>query len=119
MAPGAGFAESPEFLKVFAKEQLEPTWWEAKLWQLYDAPAYAENFRNVPLVAYSGEKDKQKQAADLMAGVLSKVGHRPGARDRPGHRPQLPPRRQGRASTGWSTPWPRRAAIRCPAGSRW
>ena len=30
----------------------------------------------MPLVAYSGEKDKQKQAADLMAGVLHKVGHR-------------------------------------------
>jgi len=74
VAPGAGFSESPEFLKVFAKEQLNPSWWEAKLWQLYDAPAYAENFRNVPLIAYSGEKDRQKQAADLMAGVLGKAG---------------------------------------------
>jgi hypothetical protein len=74
VAPGAGFAETPQFLKVFAKEKLEPTWWEEKLWQLYDAPAYAENFRNVATVAYSGEDDKQKQAADLMAGVLQKVG---------------------------------------------
>jgi hypothetical protein len=74
VAPGAGFAETPEFLKFFAKEKLEPTWWEQKLWQLYDAPAYAENFRNVATVAYSGELDKQKQAADLMAGVLQKVG---------------------------------------------
>ena len=28
----------------------------------------------MPLVAYSGEKDRQKQAADLMAGVLGKAG---------------------------------------------
>jgi hypothetical protein len=74
VAPGAGFAETAEFLKVFAKETLEPTWWERKLWQLYDAPAYAENFRNVATVAYSGELDKQKQAADLMSAVLQKVG---------------------------------------------
>ena len=74
VAPGAGFAETADFLKVFAKEVLEPTWWEQKLWQLYDAPAYAENFRNVATVAYSGELDKQKQAADLMSGVLQKVG---------------------------------------------
>jgi hypothetical protein len=74
VAPGAGFAETVEFLKMFEKEILEPTWWERKLWQLYDAPAYAENFRNVATVAYSGETDRQKQAADLMAGVLEKVG---------------------------------------------
>src|SRR6185369_16835710 len=30
--------------------------------------------RNVPLVAYSGEIDKQKQAADLMTKVLAAVG---------------------------------------------
>jgi hypothetical protein len=74
VAPGAGFAESPAFLKMFEKDPLNPTWWEARLWQLYDAPAYAENFRNVPLVAYSGEKDRQKQAADLMATTLARVG---------------------------------------------
>jgi dienelactone hydrolase len=72
-APGAGFSETPEFLRTFANETLTPTWWQRKLWQLYDAPVYAENFRNVPVVAYSGEKDKQKQAADLMAGALEKV----------------------------------------------
>ena len=92
---------------MFEKDELEPTWWEEKLWQLYDAPAYAENFRNVPLVAYSGEKDRQKQAADLMAERAGEGRHPAGARHRPGHRAQLPPRRQGRASTGWSTPWPR------------
>jgi hypothetical protein len=74
VAPGAGFSESREFLTMFEKDKLEPTPWEATLWGLYDAPPYAKNLRNVPLVAYSGAKDKQKQAADLMTGVLEKVG---------------------------------------------
>lgn len=73
-APGAGFSETPEFLKVFQNETLTPTWWERKLWQLYDAPAYAENFRNVPVVAYSGAADRQKQAADVMVAALEKIG---------------------------------------------
>jgi predicted esterase len=74
VAPGAGFSETPEFLKVFQNETLSPTWWEQKLWQLYDAPVYAENFRNVPVVAYSGELDRQKQAADVMDKALAGIG---------------------------------------------
>jgi uncharacterized membrane protein len=74
VAPGAGFAESEQFLHMWEKDPVTPTWWERQLWQLYDAPAYAENFRDVPLVAYSGEIDKQKQAADLMTKVLAAVG---------------------------------------------
>jgi dienelactone hydrolase len=73
-APGAGFAESRRYLEGRFKESLTPTWWEERLWQLYDAPAYAENFRNVPVVAYSGELDVQKQAADVMAEALERVG---------------------------------------------
>lgn len=74
VAPGAGFAETPDFLEVFQGEQLQPTWWEQKLWQVYDAPVYAANFRNVPTVAYSGSIDKQKQAADVMEKALGPVG---------------------------------------------
>jgi len=69
-APGAGFSETEEFLTTFQGEKLEPTWWERKLWSLYDATAVAANFFNVPTVAYSGELDKQKQAADAMARAL-------------------------------------------------
>jgi hypothetical protein len=58
-APGAGFSETRD-LTGFPGEELHPPWWEEKLWQLYDSPAYVENFRNVPLVAYSGEIDRQK-----------------------------------------------------------
>lgn len=72
--PGAGFSETPDFLKVFQQEKLEPTWWEQKLWQMYDCPEYASNVLLCPTVAYSGEIDKQKQAADIMAAALAKQG---------------------------------------------
>ncbi len=65
--PGAGFSETPQFLKVFQSEELKPTWYEQKLWQMYDCPVWARNLRMLPTIAYSGEIDKQKQAADVMA----------------------------------------------------
>ncbi|MEK9985779.1 MAG: hypothetical protein VW879_13660, partial [Opitutae bacterium] len=46
-----------------------------KLWGNYDVPAYARNLLNIPVVAYSGEVDKQKQAADLMTETLAQHGH--------------------------------------------
>jgi hypothetical protein len=61
-------------LKVFQHETLSPTWYEKKLWQMYDCPVYAGNFFNLPLVAYSGEKDSQKQAADVMAEAYKAEG---------------------------------------------
>jgi len=73
-APGAGFSETPEFLKVFQNEKVEPTWYEKKLWHLYNATDYAVNIFNLPTVAYSGEIDSQKQAADVMAREMKKVG---------------------------------------------
>src|SRR2546425_13118796 len=73
-APGAGFSETADFLKVFQSETLRPTWYEQKLWRLYDPTDYAVNLFNCPTVAYSGEIDKQKQAADLMAKALAGEG---------------------------------------------
>jgi pimeloyl-ACP methyl ester carboxylesterase len=73
-APGAGFSETPDFLKVFQNEKLKPTWYEQKLWHLYDCTDWALNLYHCPTVAYSGENDKQKQAADVMATAMSKVG---------------------------------------------
>jgi len=73
-APGAGFAETPDFLKVFQNEKLKPTWYEQKLWHMYDCTDWALNLFHCPTVAYSGEVDKQKQAADLMALAMSKQG---------------------------------------------
>ena len=73
-APGAGFSETPEFLKVFQNEKVEPTWYEKKLWGMYNATDTAQNIFNIPTVAYSGEKDNQKQAADVMAREMKKLG---------------------------------------------
>ncbi|HZT31929.1 MAG TPA: prolyl oligopeptidase family serine peptidase [Bryobacteraceae bacterium] len=75
-APGAGFSETPEFLRVWAKETLKPSWWEQKLWHLYDATDYAVNFFNCPVVAYNGEIDSQKQAADVMERAMAQEGLR-------------------------------------------
>lgn len=73
-APGAGFSETAEFLRVFQKESLQPNWWETKLWRWYDATAHAVNVSMVPLVAYSGENDSQIQAARAMESALSAEG---------------------------------------------
>ena len=73
-APGAGFSETADFLKVFQREKVQPTWYEQKLWHLYDCTDYAINLFNCPTVAYSGEKDGQKQAADMMEKALKAEG---------------------------------------------
>ncbi len=70
-APGAGFAETAQYLRV-RPESVTP--WERLLWQWYDAPDYAANLWHCPVVAYSGELDKQRQAADVMAAALGKEG---------------------------------------------
>lgn len=72
--PGAGFSETEQFLNSFQNEKLKPYPWERKLWNLYDSTVVAGNLFNCPTVAYSGEIDKQKQAADLMAEALKKEG---------------------------------------------
>jgi hypothetical protein len=72
--PGAGFSETPRFLEYFQKETLHPTWYERKLWHLYDCTDYAGNLHQCPTVAYSGERDIQKQAADVMAEALRERG---------------------------------------------
>jgi pimeloyl-ACP methyl ester carboxylesterase len=68
--PGAGFSETPDFLKVFQKEELRPMPWEKTLWHWYDCTDWAANLRHCPVVAYSGELDSQKQAADVMEKAL-------------------------------------------------
>jgi len=73
--PGAGFAETPEFLKVFQTEDVSaiPAY-EKTLWHWYNATDSAVNLFNAPTIAYSGEIDKQKQAADIMEKYLKDEG---------------------------------------------
>ncbi len=72
--PGAGFAETSEFLRKFQKEEPQPTWFEKQLYHLYDATDWAPNLFHCPTVAYSGEDDAQKQAADIMEKALTEAG---------------------------------------------
>ena len=72
-APGAGFAESLEYLGLSKKGTLPPQY-ERTLWGLYDATLYAGNFFNTATVAYSGEDDKQIQAARVMERFLTGEG---------------------------------------------
>lgn len=72
VAPGAGFAETPEFLHMKTEEVMALPEWQRKLWHLYNATDYAVNFYNVPTIAYSGEVDGQKQAADIMTKYLER-----------------------------------------------
>jgi dienelactone hydrolase len=71
--PGAGFVDVWVYQNIAAKDS-KPAWYEQKLWRLYDATNYAANFFNTTLVAYSGELDRQKQAADLMEAALAAEG---------------------------------------------
>lgn len=70
-SPGAGFAETAAYAKVFASGKQPPPSWEQVLWRTYDATAYAENLANCPVVAYSGENDPQKQSADIMEKAMA------------------------------------------------
>lgn len=66
-SPGAGFAETEQFLKVFQKEDVSTSpWYERVLYHLYDCTDYAANLSNLPTFAYGGELDPQKQASNIM-----------------------------------------------------
>lgn len=70
-APGAGFAETAEYQKLNLNDV---PWYEQKLWHWYNATDYAANLFNCPTVAYSGEIDKQIQAAQIMAREMKSEG---------------------------------------------
>jgi dienelactone hydrolase len=73
-SPGAGFAETATYLKVFAEGKTPPPWWEQVLWRLYDADDSAANLANCPVLAYSGEEDPQIAASDLMEKAMAAEG---------------------------------------------
>ena len=73
-SPGAGFAETAVYAKVFAEGKEPPPWWEQVLWRMYDATACAGNLANTSLIAYSGELDPQIQSADIMEKAMAAEG---------------------------------------------
>lgn len=72
--PGAGFAETAIYAKVNGPGKPERTPWEQTLWRWYDATGYAANLFNLTTIAYSGEIDPQKQAADIMTKAMAAEG---------------------------------------------
>jgi dienelactone hydrolase len=70
---GAGFTETEVFLRGALSRQPQNAV-QKTLWHMYDSTDYAVNTFNVPVVAYSGAIDGQKQAADAMAEAMSKEG---------------------------------------------
>lgn len=69
---GAGFVDVKRYQKL-TPEKMPPAY-EQTLWGVYDVPAYARNFFNVPLVVYSGEEDSQRDAAAYMEEILAGEG---------------------------------------------
>lgn len=67
IGPGAGFTTTHGYIANLPKELPEH---QEKCLRIYDALGYGENAFNVPVIAYSGEKDAQKKAADNIENAL-------------------------------------------------
>ena len=72
--PGAGFSETMAFLRGFQQEDFNPGEPQRSLLHWYDCPDWADNLRHLPTIAYSGELDRQKQAADVMEAACKERG---------------------------------------------
>ena len=69
MQPGAGFTSTRGYVKNLAEPLPE---YVVRCLHIYDAVDYAENALVIPVVAYSGEKDPQKAAADNIEAALKR-----------------------------------------------
>lgn len=67
IGPGAGFTTTHGYIRNLPAKLPE---YVERCLHIYDAVDYAENAFNVPVVAYSGEKDPQKAAADNIEQLL-------------------------------------------------
>jgi len=67
IGPGAGFTTTHGYVGGLPNPLPDH---QEKTLRIYDAVGYAENAFNVPVVAYSGEKDAQKKAADNIEAAL-------------------------------------------------
>ena len=74
VSPGAGFADTSRYQNL--KPENYPPKYEQMLWGIYDVPGYTRNLFNYPVVAYSGELDKQMQAALLMEAAFAAEGQK-------------------------------------------
>lgn len=72
VSPGAGFAETARYQRLTPDKY--PAWYEQRLWGQYDAPNYVRNLFNTNVISYSGELDKQIQAARVMEEAFAAEG---------------------------------------------
>lgn len=72
VAPGAGFAETARYQRLTPDRY--PPWYEQALWGQYDVPLYVRNLFNTTVLAYSGELDRQIQAARVMEEAFASQG---------------------------------------------
>jgi pimeloyl-ACP methyl ester carboxylesterase len=94
LGPGAGFTTTHGYIKGLPAKL--PPYQEACL-RIYDAVDYAENAFDVPVVAYSGAEDPQKQAADNMELRCKKLGIPMTHLIAPGLKHKFPPEWQKKA----------------------
>jgi predicted esterase len=71
LGPGAGFTTTHGYIKTLPDKL---PWYQEACLRIYDAVDYAENAFNVPIVAYSGAKDPQMQAAVNIEQRLKPLG---------------------------------------------
>ena len=72
ISPGAGFAETARYTNL--RPENYPPRYEQALWGVYDVPNYTRNLFNRPVIAYSGELDKQIQSARVMEEAFRQHG---------------------------------------------
>lgn len=72
ISPGAGFAETAKYNRLTPEKY--PAAYVQQLWGCYDVPDYVRNLFNRPVLAYSGENDKQIQAARVMEEAYAAEG---------------------------------------------
>ena len=68
---GAGFVDTARFMGM-SPDDVPP--WESRLWLLTDVPPVARNLLNLPVIAYSGENDRQRAASEIMVESLAAEG---------------------------------------------
>lgn len=72
--PGAGFVDTVVYQGWKSQLPFELTPVRKKLLRLYDVLPWVSNLKNTRVVAYSGEIDKQKQAADRVVSAANGAG---------------------------------------------
>jgi hypothetical protein len=72
ISPGAGFAETAKYQRLTPDRY--PPAYEQTLWGVNDVPNYVRNLFNTNVIAYSGELDRQIQAARVMEEAYQAEG---------------------------------------------